>query len=105
MFNLQPIKDRLVLATPGPWKVSPSVRPKNVTAVAEVAHIFILAPAHPLRVSTVDANLIANAPADLAALVAEVERLREAIEAHQEKLTADSLHDLADRELWAVLDA
>jgi hypothetical protein len=53
MLDLDPIKARLAAATPGPWVYSCN-----------------------------DAYLIANAPTDLAALVAEVERLRAAIKSH-----------------------
>ena len=37
-------------------------------------------------------------------LRAEVQRLRAAIQAHREKLSADSLCDFADMELWEVLE-
>lgn len=76
MLDLQPIKDRLAAATPGPWTASPNVQPLGVAAVAEVNTVLVLA-SGPLYGSPMrDASLIANAPTDLAALVAEVERLR-----------------------------
>ncbi len=57
MLNLAPIKARLAAATPGPWSVA-EIGGFQTTGLKE------------------DDELIVNAPADLAALVAEVERLR-----------------------------
>lgn len=76
MLDLQPIKDRLAAATPGPWTASPNVQPRGVAAVAQVNTVLVLS-SGPLYGSPMqDASLIANAPTDLAALVAEVERLQ-----------------------------
>jgi hypothetical protein len=49
-----------------------------------------------------DADLIAHTPQDIEALVAEVERLRAAVEAHRERLRLEARP--ADRELWEVME-
>lgn len=98
MFNLQPIKDRLAAATPGPWTVDPnapgmatvaveSSKPSllaSLAGVAQVNTVLILSSGPVCGSPAQDAELIANAPADLAALVAEVERLRTLIIAHRD---------------------
>lgn len=73
MQNLEPIKARLAAATPGPWYFTNDAGP---THVAEVSALYVR-PEAPLRSPMADAALIAHAPADLAALIAEVERLRD----------------------------
>ena len=82
MLNLEPIKARLAAATPGPWEMMPS---KNKGGVDR----FVGPPGCDFPVCEMfvinekwgdDMRLIANAPTDLAALVAEVERLREQVE-------------------------
>jgi len=70
MIDLEAIKARLAAATPGPWWVDESRR--GVEAQAYGYPIEIVA-----RTGRADAVLIAHAPGDIAALVAEVERLRE----------------------------
>lgn len=79
MLDLQPIKDRLAAATPGPWTASPNVQPHGVAAVAEVNTVLVLSSGPLYGSPAQDADLIANAPTDLAALVAEVERLRKSL--------------------------
>ena len=84
MIDLDAIKERLAKATPGPWAVCK--RPANSTWVqggtigsvphgSRVADTCVLGPnyAH-------DAAFIAHAPTDIAALVAEVERLRREVD-------------------------
>lgn len=69
MLDLQPIKDRLSLATPGPWSLDVTYfQPKSIWA--RVGKLFSADDA-----TFGDCALIANAPADIAALIAEVERL------------------------------
>lgn len=106
MLNLQPIKARLAAATPGPWTASPNVQPHGIAAVAEVNTVLVLSSGPLYGSPAQDANLIANAPNDLAALVAEVERLREAIKAHREQSHKTYKVSQAwwDEDLWAVLD-
>lgn len=106
MLDLQPIKDRLKAATPGPWRASHNSKPLNAAAVAEVNTTFILPDTPMLSSPHKDADLIAHAPSDLAALVAEVERLRGAIEAHRQNKTAPGPTSVNsdDRDLWAVLE-
>lgn len=108
MLDLQPIKARLRLSTPGPWTLDVTYfQPKSIWA--RVGKLFSADDA-----TYADCALIANAPADLTALVAEVERLRGAIEAHRGTYVADrsgedeaswSALDEADRKLWEALDA
>ena len=73
MLDLEPIKQRLAAATPGPWHHGGLGAINTIKGEA----VFQIAGA---RSSTnqwmPDTLLIANAPTDLAALIAEVERLR-----------------------------
>ena len=57
-LDLEPIKERLAAATPGPWDFH--IIPPEIGGMGTGA----------------DAEFIANAPEDIAALIAEVERLR-----------------------------
>ena len=77
--DLTPIKARLDAATPGPWAV---VDDLAVTAAPEVGGddscLSIVIPAIvEFTPRAADAEFIAHAPTDIAALVAEVERLQE----------------------------
>lgn len=104
MLDLDAIKARLAAATPGPWTVSPNVQPRGVAAVAEVNTVLILS-SGPLYGSPMqDASLIAHAPTDLRALVAEVERLRAAIARHRDA-AGWKASGKSDVELWEVLGA
>lgn len=102
MLDLQPIKARLAAATPGPWTASPNVQPRGVAAVAEVNTVLVLSSGPLYGSPAQDADLIANAPTDLAALVAEVERLRAAIETHWRTTRGGTEQD---RTLWGWADA
>ena len=76
MLDLDPIKARLAAATPGRWIWS---RVEVWGRVAKIHDIHILpnlASLSSTQQDEADADLIAHAPADLAALVDEVERLR-----------------------------
>lgn len=101
-LDLEPIKARLAAATPGPWEPNIySERPPIV--VAMTSHLPMVGRNGFREVicehqsihydSQVEANarLIANAPTDLAALVAEVERLR----AEVKRLRLDELTRLS----------
>jgi len=69
MIDLEAIKTRLAAATPGPWYVDESLR--GVEAQAHGYPVEVVA-----WTGRAEAVLIAAAPADIGALVAEVERLR-----------------------------
>lgn len=109
MLDLQPIKARLAAATPGPWEpaeLQGQSRRNSFFSVAVVGRREVRAgipcQAQP---DERDADLIANAPTDLAALVAEVERLRGAIKAHQEGWGKSWNSDCeATERLWRVLN-
>jgi hypothetical protein len=67
--DIEAIKGRLAAATPGPWYVDESLR--GVEAQTHGYPVEIVA-----WTGRADAVLIAHAPGDIDALVAEVERLR-----------------------------
>ena len=75
-LDLDLIKARLAAATPGPWVLS-----KDRETITQTSHItrdvWTIPRTHE------DMELIAHAPSDLAALIAEVERLR--VELEQER--------------------
>lgn len=98
MLDLRPIKYRLATATPGPWSVDVTYFvPKSIWA--RVGKLFSADDA-----TFADCAFIAHAPQDLAALVAEVERLRGAIEtACKAWGTKCSLDAIEIHELWGVL--
>lgn len=94
MLDIEPIKARLAAATPGPWSPRHAGHGSHVTTgrydVAWCGTTFGVD-----RNGTygregagcvADAELIANAPTDLAALIAEVERLRNIIGEAREEL-------------------
>ena len=85
-LDLEPIKERLEAATPGPWRVWRDPDPTRARATAvETAWCYgdiegdteLITDYLP---TDADAELIAHAPEDIASLVAEVERLRGQIE-------------------------
>ena len=69
MIDLDAIKARLTAAIPGPWYVDESLR--GVEAQAYGYPVEVVA-----WTGRAEAVLIAHAPADIGALIAEVERLR-----------------------------
>ncbi len=83
-LDLAPIKNRLAKATPGPWDAYSvpgfkSEAPYTAVGIGEKeARLVRFDGAWP------DADFIANSPTDIAALVAEVERLRTQIDAARE---------------------
>ena len=104
MLDLEPIKARLTEATPGPWdfctfKTYPDEYPNDPDAKKE-KWIQVHAEDYKWTLGWrthydyerlespgfCDAKLIANAPTDLAALVAEVERLRLEAEIHKAQM-------------------
>lgn len=77
MLDLQPIRARLAAATSGPWRAIPWYDlPQEVAPIAEVSMVGVFSDCPVSGSPAQDADLIANAPTDLAALVTEVERLR-----------------------------
>ena len=80
-LDLEPIKERLAEATPGPWfadddggvSTEPHACTMTSTPIVDTEGCGMGNPK--------DATFIANAPSDIAALVAEVERLRGQIDA------------------------
>lgn len=73
MIDLEPIKARLAAATPGPWE---TYKPRINTAVITTdENQYITAYVAERVRETADAEFIAFAPTDIAALVEEVERL------------------------------
>ena len=82
MLDLEPIKARYEAATPGPlwrWDTYPSADDGRPCPSLIGAHGYgILSCDGEMNgPKMADADLIANAPTDIAALIAEVERLRE----------------------------
>lgn len=78
MLDLQPIKARLAAATPGPWECSrehPDLAGDHIVLepMFDVRRIASVS-------KWVNTLLITHAPSDLAALVAEVERLQALVE-------------------------
>ena len=107
-LNLAPIKDRLARATPGPWRVWQNPHKKSDVAV-ETAWSHSDCEGDTELITDYlptcgDAEFIAHSPEDIAALLAEVEKLRRAgstlgtvIEKQCEAaLDATGLHDLID---------
>ena len=67
---LDKIKARLAAATPGPWVLAPDR--ESITQTSHLTRdVWTIPRTHE------DMELIAHAPSDLAALIAEVERLRQ----------------------------
>ena len=102
-LDLEPIKERLAAATPGPWRVWRDPDPTNVRATAvETAWCYgdiegdteLITDYLP---TDADARFIAEAPSDIEALIGEVERLRGQIEAvkalHRKFLIYDTLSE------------
>ena len=80
-LDLDAIKTRLDAATPGPWAQHPEV-PRSIVSAGKPDFSLLALDAPPedgpyaVVDSEGDADLIAHAPTDIAALVAEIERLR-----------------------------
>jgi hypothetical protein len=81
-LDLEPIKARLVAATPGPWRPDDEFGPRYVATDPYGKgfwNVWICTPGHEGDGGwerEEDADLACHAPADIAALIAEVERLR-----------------------------
>ena len=88
-LDLEPIKERLDAATPGPWDFY--VLPQSVGITVATIHseqgpretcwTVDLPPEIGGMGTEKDATFIAHAPEDIAALISEVERRREQVEA------------------------
>ena len=91
-LDLEPIKERLDEATPGPWKFHVLPQPVGITVATihsehgprETCWTVELPPEIGGMGTEKDAEFIAHAPDDLAALLDEVERLRGQIDAVRE---------------------
>ena len=75
------VRARLEAATPGPWQrvLRWSQVDRDWTQAAVTGDPSIVGDAYPIPRSDADADLIANAPVDLAWLLAERERLTQAL--------------------------
>lgn len=109
-LDLEPIKARIARATPGPWRVKetdPRSIHRGTVQVEEHGRVIETVAecycggyeGHGLR----NAELVANAPTDLDALVAEVERLREDAVVARSVETTLTVRD--EERLAALLDA
>ena len=93
--NLDPIKARLAAATPGPWGIQGAQSDYEIVGPGPSVGGWTQGPfvlefstwPSPRALKWKDAELIAHAPSDLAALVAEVERLRARAENAEDKAT------------------
>jgi len=121
MTNLEPIKARLAAATPGPWELctfktypdeypnDPDAKKENWIQISEANFQWSLSWCERRDFKRLDApdfsdaQFIAHAPEDVAALVAEVERLRGVVERHRREALGVNILDepaLADQRLW-----
>ena len=86
MLDLEPIKKRLAEASPGPWSWDCDLLRQGEYGEPVLGSEPVYDGGEMIGSTTVvlrtDAALIAHAPTDLAALVAEVERLRTGIASH-----------------------
>lgn len=73
-LDLEPIKARLAAAAPGPWYVT------SEDGIGDERGAAIAVGPYGVGIDEPDAALIAHAPTDIAALIAEVERLRDGLE-------------------------
>lgn len=97
MLDIEPIKARLAAATPGPWQTIVTVE-TDIGTEHLVTEADMDASCIGTSPQAADADLIAHAPTDLAALIAEVERLRVALQAQ-----VDDAVDEGDTRYWAQL--
>jgi hypothetical protein len=81
MLNLEPIKARLVAATPGPWRLGDAVL-YDVHRRSIIKDGLIISSPRSCE-GHYDAEFIGNAKRDVEALVAEVERLTRANEEYR----------------------
>ena len=105
MLDLEPIKARLAAATPGPWIYRNTCEiwdPERPVCEIEGASVVPLDNDVKVLPYGQDLNLIVNAPRDLAALIAEVERLRRqrAVDQDQIRSYARALNWYAEPANW-----
>jgi hypothetical protein len=102
LLDLEAIKARIAKTTPGPWEWS--IRPKRhmlVSPLSARGFLTVLETQGDVEADypcakDADRDLIQHAPTDLAALVAEVERLRAELTAERAD-AVDYLHAEAER--------
>jgi hypothetical protein len=112
MLDLKPIQDRLSAVTPGAWHPVEFPSAKYVGVTAEHwdgcdmgYHVCSTEDCDP-EDALPNAVFIAHAKADVAALVAEVERLRAAIALHRDRWRSGvGSGAWVHRKLWETLDA
>lgn len=83
--EIQAIRERLLRATPGPWKAGAGVTLSHVTLAGDIWTEV----ADGIE-SEADADLIAHAPTDLSDLIAEVEKLRAQVERVREAIDTEA---------------
>jgi len=105
MLDLKRIKNRLAAATPGPWEREFTEHIAEDMSLDASYTSFIIGKGVSVGEMDMpaDCELVAHAPQDLAALVAEVEQLRDAIARHKRRVVIDP--QPWDLDLWEVLDA
>lgn len=78
--RVKQIAYRLTMATPGPWCAE--VEPEG-SFIAKIGNVYIVPEYQHLAEPECDAELIANAPADLLFLLQEIERLKGVLDEHR----------------------
>jgi len=92
--RIDEIGTRLEAATRGDWSVGPSQYINRLAIEPAIGEVY----GSGVELEA-NAALIANAPADIRYLLAEVNRLRKAIRLHRDYTG----NDCPDQKLWAVL--
>ena len=115
-LDLEPIKERLDGATPGPWDFYILPQPVGITAATihsehgprETCWTVDIPPEIGGMGTEKDAEFIAHAPEDIAALISEVERLRGQVNAVKKIIRSPGITTVksspADRIMRALLD-
>ena len=97
MLDLEPIKARLARATPGQWIYRNTQESDLNRPICEIEYVSVVPIDENVAVLPYgqDLDLIVNAPRDLAALIAEVEQLRQWKFAHTRLV--EYAHEVLDR--------
>ena len=98
-IDLEAIRARIAAATPGPWRSARNVKHAVMVGPEDAPrHICAFGP---LSIGTADDTaLIAHAPADLASLCDEVERLREILAGRTQAPTPEEVDAHAKHGRW-----